>query len=92
MRIVFIGMPATNSSCPGLSRASTFFCAAGKVVDGRDKPGHDDLDTPVRKRQRHMRLPYPLTISPFRPLAALPKVAMMLSLPPFLRYLGTKGA
>ncbi len=25
MQIFFIGMPATNSSCPGLSRASTFF-------------------------------------------------------------------
>jgi len=33
-----------------------------------------------------------LTISRFRPLAALPKVAMMLSLPPFLGYLETKGA
>jgi hypothetical protein len=25
MQIFFIGMAATNSSCPGLSRASTFF-------------------------------------------------------------------
>src|SRR5215475_13135117 len=25
MRIFFVGIPATNSSCPGLSRASTFF-------------------------------------------------------------------
>ncbi|WP_433960691.1 penicillin-binding protein 1C [Bradyrhizobium guangdongense] len=33
--------PQTQSSCPGLSRASTTFDAAAKNVDGRDKPGHD---------------------------------------------------
>jgi penicillin-binding protein 1C len=36
--------PSTNRpppSCPGLSRASTPVC--GKDVDGRDKPGHDEL-------------------------------------------------
>src|SRR5262245_41772138 len=33
--------PHTQSSCPGLSRASTTFVAAKKDVDGRDKPGHD---------------------------------------------------
>src|SRR5215470_7028826 len=33
--------PHTQSSCPGLSRASTAFAAARKDVDGRDKPGHD---------------------------------------------------
>ena len=30
-----------QSSCPGLSRASTSAAAAKKDVDGRDKPGHD---------------------------------------------------
>nr|AWM03694.1 hypothetical protein CIT40_29110 [Bradyrhizobium amphicarpaeae] len=30
-----------RSSCPGLSRASTFFCIAARGVDGRDRPGHD---------------------------------------------------
>jgi len=33
--------PQSLSSCPGLSRASMEFGAAGKNVDGRDKPGHD---------------------------------------------------
>ncbi|MBR0712912.1 penicillin-binding protein 1C [Bradyrhizobium liaoningense] len=33
--------PHTQSSCPGLSRASTSFGASVKNVDGRDKPGHD---------------------------------------------------
>src|SRR5258708_11749899 len=32
-------------SCPGLTRASTpFFFVASKDVDGRDKPGRDELD------------------------------------------------
>jgi hypothetical protein len=32
------------SSCPRLSRASTpFGCSKKEDVDGRDKPGHDDL-------------------------------------------------
>src|ERR1700761_6167641 len=32
------------SSCPALCRASTsFFSTASKDVDGRDKPGHDEL-------------------------------------------------
>jgi hypothetical protein len=33
---------STNSSCPGLSRASTSWFPREKSVDGRDKPGHDD--------------------------------------------------
>ena len=33
--------PHTQSSCPGLSRASTTLGAAKKDVDGRDRPGHD---------------------------------------------------
>jgi hypothetical protein len=33
-----------SSSCPGLSRASTYFVAARlKDMDGRDKPGHDEV-------------------------------------------------
>src|SRR6266496_2740139 len=32
-------------SCPGLSRASTPFAAAGQEVEGRDKPGHDDRES-----------------------------------------------
>ncbi len=32
-------------SCPGLSRASTSFCALSKDADGRDKPGHDERET-----------------------------------------------
>ena len=32
--------PQTQSSCPGLSRASTRFVAKGKNVNGRDKAGH----------------------------------------------------
>jgi hypothetical protein len=32
-----------SSSCPGLSRASTFSLKLSKKdVDGRDRPGHDD--------------------------------------------------
>ena len=31
-----------DSSCPGLSRASTFSTDAKEHVDGRDKHGHDD--------------------------------------------------
>jgi hypothetical protein len=34
-------LPA-QSSCPCLSRASTFSCAAGQHVDGRDEHGHDE--------------------------------------------------
>jgi hypothetical protein len=34
-----------DSSCPGLSRASTSSKPCNvKGVDGRDKPGHDDVD------------------------------------------------
>jgi len=33
---------STQSSCPGLSRASTCSSAGEENVDGRDKPGHDD--------------------------------------------------
>ena len=35
--------PHSQSSCPGLSRASTDLGAAGKNMDGRDKPGHDGV-------------------------------------------------
>nr|QDF37966.1 hypothetical protein FJN17_10480 [Bradyrhizobium symbiodeficiens] len=34
--------PLCPSSCPGLSRPSTFLTPAPKSVDARDKPGHDD--------------------------------------------------
>jgi hypothetical protein len=34
-----------SPSCPALCRASTAFFSLNKQdVDGRDKPGHDDLD------------------------------------------------
>ena len=37
-----VGPRPLNSSCPGLSRASTSFVPDSKQdVDGRDKPGHD---------------------------------------------------
>src|SRR6185312_10555674 len=42
--------PHFQSSCPGSSRASMDFGAAGKNVDGRDKPGHDG----VLGRSRHI--------------------------------------
>jgi hypothetical protein len=32
---------------PGLVPGIHVLCAARKVVDGRDKPGHDDVETPV---------------------------------------------
>src|SRR6516164_9504403 len=35
---------ATDSSCPGLTRASTPFFSICQDVDGRDKPGHDDAE------------------------------------------------
>jgi penicillin-binding protein 1C len=35
--------PQTPSSCPGLTRASTSAGGAKEGVDGRVKPGHDDL-------------------------------------------------
>jgi hypothetical protein len=43
----------STSSCPGLSRASTFFACGRKDVDGRVKPGDDGkrlllLDSGVR--------------------------------------------
>jgi hypothetical protein len=39
---------ASDSSCPALCRASTsFFVGASKDVDGRDKPGHDDVEMSV---------------------------------------------
>jgi hypothetical protein len=34
------------SSCPALCRASTSSFVATKVVDGRVKPGHDDVGRP----------------------------------------------
>jgi hypothetical protein len=50
-------VPTTNSSCPGKSAKRVFapdvpgihvLCAARKVVDGRDKPGHDDVEMSVQ--------------------------------------------
>src|SRR6516164_372835 len=35
---------ATDSSCPGSTRASTPFFSICQDVDGRDKPGHDDAE------------------------------------------------
>ncbi|SPP91180.1 protein of unknown function [Bradyrhizobium vignae] len=32
-------------SCPGLTRASTFFGLLRQAVDGRDEPGHDAVGT-----------------------------------------------
>ncbi len=45
----------SQPSCPGLSRASTCFSAYPKNVDGRDKPGHDDVEgvVPATGRQRY---------------------------------------
>jgi len=40
-----------QSSCPGLSRASTPFAGEEKDVDGRDKPGHDGA-----RRRRVVRI------------------------------------
>src|SRR5262245_58528273 len=41
--IYYLVSEALSSSCPGLTRASTtYFSAATKHVDGRDKPGHDE--------------------------------------------------
>src|SRR4051794_12574903 len=37
-------------SCPGLSRASTSYFVKNKVVDGRVKPGHDDVGNLFRFR------------------------------------------
>jgi catechol 2,3-dioxygenase-like lactoylglutathione lyase family enzyme len=47
MRMAYPSAPKSlqqNSSCPGLSRASTSLLSAPrkKDVDGRDKPGHDE--------------------------------------------------
>src|SRR5215470_3039579 len=41
--------PHTQSSCPGLSRASATLAAEKKDVDGRDKPGHDARGGWLRK-------------------------------------------
>ena len=39
------------ASCPGLSRASTSWQRRGnKDVDGRDKPGHDEIDLSTQSR------------------------------------------
>ncbi len=38
---------ASPPSCPGLSRASTFFLADIEGVDGRVKPGHDEREVPA---------------------------------------------
>jgi hypothetical protein len=35
---------------PGLFPGIHVLGAARKVVDGRDKPGHDDVEMPVAKR------------------------------------------
>jgi hypothetical protein len=42
-RVEGAGQGLTSSSCPGLSRASTFFTSRRQDVDGRDKPGHDGI-------------------------------------------------
>ena len=46
-----------RSSCPGLSRASTFLGWQEKVVDGRDKPGHDAVGAVERQLSSLVRLP-----------------------------------
>jgi hypothetical protein len=41
----------SDSSCPRLSRASTNYKhRKNKIVDGRDKPGHDDGREPRLKK------------------------------------------
>ena len=46
-----------DSSCPGLSRASTFSSATKGHVDGRDKHGHDDNGGSDSERRRQDTLP-----------------------------------
>jgi hypothetical protein len=42
-------------SCPGLSQASTSYSICEKEgVDGRDKPGHDDLQTVAEDNRETM--------------------------------------
>src|SRR4051794_2567855 len=45
----------SRSSCPGLSRASTFLqCCIKEDVDGRDKPGHDAGDDALSCRRKKL--------------------------------------
>jgi hypothetical protein len=49
-----------SSSCPGLSRASTFCCSNSKKgVDGRDKPGHDESNHAVQSNPSITPRKYP---------------------------------
>jgi hypothetical protein len=41
-----MGMPAHSRSKNGVAGSRVFSAASEKTVDGRDKPGHDEL--PVR--------------------------------------------
>ena len=41
-----------NLVMPGLVPGIHVLCSAGKVVDGRDEPGHDDVETSAQKRTR----------------------------------------
>jgi hypothetical protein len=43
MRSTLVAMPATKLVMPGLVPGIHVLCAARKVVDGRDKPGHDEF-------------------------------------------------
>ena len=49
--------PRHQSSCPGLTRASTRFCESDEGVDGRVKPGHDE--------HRGRRIPRVLSVAAF---------------------------
>ncbi len=44
---------------PGLVPGIHVLRAAKTVVDGRDTPGHDVVETPVRNLSKHMRLVLP---------------------------------
>jgi hypothetical protein len=59
------GQPMGYSSCPGLTRPSTFRVL--KDVDARDKPGHDERKT--------LASPYPLTSSFSETFSVLPGLA-----------------
>src|SRR5229473_4266055 len=45
------------SSCPALCRVSTPYFLGDEDVDGRDKPGHDELNTGRASRQRPLQQP-----------------------------------
>src|ERR1700688_5263756 len=53
IRGLSIGANSISTSCPVLYRASTFFLPQGvKNVDGRDKPGHDEIKSGQRPLQQ----------------------------------------